>query len=395
MMTILYGGKPVTAHVPMRFTFVPTAILENFLDDAHGDKPQKRKIPLVGQTPMQESVDVDFSDSRGKMSDRTRFDFNISRSHNFVAGDYSVTVHRPDGATVGTTQTLVLLGDNPVIDRRTISFVGAKKDKPAAAAGADAGAGESKTASAATGDQAAAPAGDTPPASAAETPPEDAPNPAAAEKVPPPRTAADPSGGYARFRQHRGPLGAQPGGRGRLAVATPPGCSRAKGREHRLTQPDQVGEKKPKRDPRAEMLRALNDGKAPGAKIDHQGTFFLGPAMQVQKYRLGNGLTVLLSIDASAPVASYHTWFRVGSRAREAGQDGPRAPLRAPDVQRDREAQGGRVRSQARGERAPSRTPRPGSTGPTTTRRCPRTASASRSSSRASAWRTSCCASRR
>ena len=185
MMTIIYGGKPVTAHVPMRFTFVPTAILENFLDDAHGDKPQKRKIPLVGQTPMQESVDVDFSDSRGKMFDRTRFDFNITRSHNFVAGDYSVTVHRPDGGTVGTTQTLVLLGDNPVIDRRTISFVGAKKDKPAAAAGADAGAGESKTASAATGDQAAAPAGDTPPASAAETPPEDAPDPAAAEKVPP------------------------------------------------------------------------------------------------------------------------------------------------------------------------------------------------------------------
>jgi MYXO-CTERM domain-containing protein len=187
MMTIIYGGKPVTAHVPMRFTFVPTAILENYLDDAHGDKPQKRKIPLVGQTPMQESVDVDFSDTRGKLFDRTRFDFNISRSHNFVAGDYSVTVHRADGAQVGTTQTLVLLGDNPVIDRRTISFVGQKKDKPAAAAAADAP-GDAKTAPAsapAAGDQAAAPAADTPPASAAETPPEDAPDPAAPAKVPP------------------------------------------------------------------------------------------------------------------------------------------------------------------------------------------------------------------
>jgi MYXO-CTERM domain-containing protein len=188
MMTIIYGGKPVTAHVPMRFTFVPTAILENYLDDAHGDKPQKRKIPLVGQTPMQESVDVDFSDTRGKLFDRTRFDFNISRSHNFVAGDYAVTVHRADGAQVGTTQTLVLLGDNPVIDRRTISFVGQKKDKPAAAAAADAP-GDAKTAPAGTppaSDQpAAAPAADTPPASAAETPPEDAPDPAAAAKVPP------------------------------------------------------------------------------------------------------------------------------------------------------------------------------------------------------------------
>jgi hypothetical protein len=187
MMTIVYGGKPQTPHVPMRFTFVPTAILENFLDDAHGDKPQKRKIPLVGQTPMQESVDVDFSDTRGKMYDRTRFDFNISRSHNFVAGDYSVTVHRADGAQVGTTQTLVLLGDNPVIDRRTISFVGTKKDKPAATAANDAP-GEAKTAPAGTppaaaGDQAAAPAGDTP--SAAETPPEETPDPAAPAKVPP------------------------------------------------------------------------------------------------------------------------------------------------------------------------------------------------------------------
>ena len=163
----------------------------DFLDDAHGDKPQKRKIPLVGQTPMQESVDVDFSDSRGKLFDRTRFDFNITRSHNFVAGDYSVTVHRADGATIGTTQTLVLLGDNPVIDRRTISFVGAKKDKPAAAAGADAGAGESKTASAATGDQAAAPPATRPPPPRPRLPPKTPPIPPLPKKYPPPRTAAD------------------------------------------------------------------------------------------------------------------------------------------------------------------------------------------------------------
>src|SRR5205823_11136015 len=74
-MTIVYGGKPNTAHVPMRFSFTPTAIQENYLDDAHGEHPQKRTIPLVGQTPLNESVDVDFSDPRGKMYDRTRFDF--------------------------------------------------------------------------------------------------------------------------------------------------------------------------------------------------------------------------------------------------------------------------------------------------------------------------------
>src|SRR5262249_39602776 len=164
-----------------RFTFVPTAILENYLDDAHGDKPQKRKIPLVGQTPMQESVDVDFSDTRGKLYDKTRFDFTITRSHNFVAGDYSVTLHRAHGATGGTAQHLVLVGDNRAIDRRPIAFVGTgKKDKPAAATAPAADNGEAKTAAAPGGDQAEAPPGEAP--SAAETPPEDTPDPTAPAK---------------------------------------------------------------------------------------------------------------------------------------------------------------------------------------------------------------------
>ena len=127
MMTVSYGGKPNTAHVPMRFTFTPTAITERFLDDAHGDKPQSRKIPLVGQTALNESVDVDFSDPSGRIYDKTRFDFTITRSHNFVAGDYSVTVHRADGGALGGAQTLTLEGENPVIDRRSIQFVGTSK----------------------------------------------------------------------------------------------------------------------------------------------------------------------------------------------------------------------------------------------------------------------------
>ncbi len=90
-----------------------------------------------------------------------------------------------------------------------------------------------------------------------------------------------------------------------------------------MTQAQPVSPKKQlRRDPRAEMLRLLNEGKAPGATIEHQGTSFLGPTMTVQKYRLGNGLTVLLSIDASAPVASYHTWFAVGSRHEKVGKTG-------------------------------------------------------------------------
>ena len=191
MMTIVYGGKPATPHVPMRFTFTPTAIYENYLDDNHGDKPQKRIIPLVGQMPLNESVDVDFADPRGKMFDRTKFDFTISRAHNFSAGEYSVIVHRADGAQVGTAQTLRLSGDNPVIDRRAMSFVASgKKDKdkdkdktaPAADTAAASAPSDGKTAAAAEGDKGATPAGDT-----AATPPAGEPgnDPAAQEKVPP------------------------------------------------------------------------------------------------------------------------------------------------------------------------------------------------------------------
>jgi MYXO-CTERM domain-containing protein len=190
-MTIVYGGKPNTPHVPMRFSFTPTAIQENYLDDAHGDRPQKRTIPLVGQMPNNESVDVDFSDPRGKLFDRTRFDFTVSRAHNFSAGEYSVTVHRADGVQVGTAQTLRFTGDNPVIDRRSISFVGNSgkkdkdKDKAAAASDTAQGASDTKPAAGGEADKSATPAADTAAAATDKPTAEPGNDPAAQEKVPP------------------------------------------------------------------------------------------------------------------------------------------------------------------------------------------------------------------
>jgi zinc protease len=83
-----------------------------------------------------------------------------------------------------------------------------------------------------------------------------------------------------------------------------------------------IPKKDKRRDPRAEMLRALNEGKSPGACVRLEGHFPLGASMSVQKYRLGNGLTILSSVDTSAPVASYHTWFAVGSRHEKVGKTG-------------------------------------------------------------------------
>lgn len=44
--------------------------------------------------------------------------------------------------------------------------------------------------------------------------------------------------------------------------------------------------------------------------------------IDVQKFKLNNGLVVLMTRDPSAPLLSYHQWFRVGSRHEQAGRTG-------------------------------------------------------------------------
>jgi zinc protease len=53
-----------------------------------------------------------------------------------------------------------------------------------------------------------------------------------------------------------------------------------------------------------------------------EGSLAFGPRLTVHRWRLGNGLRLLLLPDAAAPVVSYHTWYRVGSRFEEAGKTG-------------------------------------------------------------------------
>jgi zinc protease len=72
-------------------------------------------------------------------------------------------------------------------------------------------------------------------------------------------------------------------------------------------------------------LRAWADeanASAPdGGKLTYEGALAFG-GDTVQRWVLGNGLTILLLKDASAPVATYHTWFKVGSRHERAGKTG-------------------------------------------------------------------------
>src|SRR5262249_36527018 len=91
------------------------------------------------------------------------------------------------------------------------------------------------------------------------------------------------SGGGGLFR-------VRPGGRVALALATAPrsGMSFSRGERGegagRLTETlSQSPKKEKRRDQRADMLRALNENKTLGTRVQHEGTFPLGATMTMEK----------------------------------------------------------------------------------------------------------------
>lgn len=126
---------PDVAHLPVRFSFKPIMHYERALVDG-SDKPVLRKIPLEHQTPLIEGVDVGFRDpGTSKIEKRTRFGFELTRERGYEAGEYEVEISDSRGnGQIGTTQKIVLDGDNPVVDRRAMVFSDKKKEAPSAAA---------------------------------------------------------------------------------------------------------------------------------------------------------------------------------------------------------------------------------------------------------------------
>jgi zinc protease len=57
------------------------------------------------------------------------------------------------------------------------------------------------------------------------------------------------------------------------------------------------------------------------SRVQFLGTYPFGER-QIQRYAFDNGLKLLLLRDDSAPVASYHTWYGVGSRHEKPGKTG-------------------------------------------------------------------------
>lgn len=112
---------PLTAHQTMKFHFTKTMVYERTLVDGKNE-PQLTKQPLQNQQASIESVDVDFADASGKIFKVTNFDFGLTRTRGYEAGEYKVELRMSDGTNIGTSANLILKGDNEVVDRRAIAF---------------------------------------------------------------------------------------------------------------------------------------------------------------------------------------------------------------------------------------------------------------------------------
>ncbi len=70
---------------------------------------------------------------------------------------------------------------------------------------------------------------------------------------------------------------------------------------------------------RAKTLESVSNA---GSKVYEVNSILFGRDVRVQKFRLTNGLQIVVLEDHSAPVFAYHTWFNVGSRNEKEGRTG-------------------------------------------------------------------------
>jgi hypothetical protein len=136
-LTLDLGKAPTLAHVPLKFIFTKTMVYERALVDGSKD-PVLNRISVRNDPPKIESMDVDFSNAMGKIWKGTSFDFSLPRDRGYEAGEYKLQVRTADGTDIGSPMTLVLKGDNPVQDRRSITFDAKKKGIEKVGDGADA-----------------------------------------------------------------------------------------------------------------------------------------------------------------------------------------------------------------------------------------------------------------
>jgi len=172
---IFLPRPPDVPTIQLKFEFDQKVYYERAMMD--GDKLVTRNVPIEGKQPVTETVDVGFLDPEtSRIEKRTRFTFKLHRDHGFDCGEYKVTVRDTrNGQMVGAPTTLILGGENEVIDRRSIVFTGEKKkakkteDKKDKAEGGEAAGSEepkkkAEKSESEASDESAAPAKEAPPA---------------------------------------------------------------------------------------------------------------------------------------------------------------------------------------------------------------------------------------
>jgi zinc protease len=70
------------------------------------------------------------------------------------------------------------------------------------------------------------------------------------------------------------------------------------------------------------QLAVVNSKATEHGQLEFVETVPFGASLSIDRYRMSNGLSLLLCEDKSAPVVSVHTWFRVGSRHEREGKTG-------------------------------------------------------------------------
>jgi zinc protease len=70
------------------------------------------------------------------------------------------------------------------------------------------------------------------------------------------------------------------------------------------------------------LVETLNQGRPELQKLSYLGHAQFGPKLRIERFRMGNGLSILLVEEHAAPTVAYHTWFRVGSRNEQPGKTG-------------------------------------------------------------------------
>ncbi len=131
-LTIDLPQPPPIAHVPMKFMFTKLTVYERALTDNSKD-PVMNRIPIQNSPPSIERLDVDFADGTGKRFKKTLYDFSLTRTRSFEAGEYKMEIQMSDGTPIGGPTNIILRGDNPVVDRRRPGFAAAAKKEDAGA----------------------------------------------------------------------------------------------------------------------------------------------------------------------------------------------------------------------------------------------------------------------